>query len=101
LGPLDRALAPDRHGALKASFPSGHATVAMALALAVVVVSPRVLRAPLAVAGAVYAAAVGISLVALGWHYPSDVLGGFIVAAAWSAAAVAVLRVWREPPERA
>jgi membrane-associated phospholipid phosphatase len=101
LGPLDRALAPHRTAPLKASFPSGHATVAMALALSVVVVAPRALRAPVAFVGAVYAAAVGISLVALGWHYPSDVLAGFLVAAAWAAVAVAVLRAWGERPESA
>jgi len=29
---------------------------------------------------------VGIATVALGWHYPSDVLGGYMVAGAWAAA---------------
>ena len=33
-----------------------------------------------------YAAAVGVALVAVESHTPSDVLGGFLVAAAWAAA---------------
>ncbi len=69
------------------AYPSGHATVALSLALALVIVAPPTLRALMAVAGTLYASGVGIAVVALGWHYPSDVLGGFAVCAAWAAAA--------------
>ncbi|MDP2712786.1 MAG: phosphatase PAP2 family protein [Solirubrobacteraceae bacterium] len=76
------------------SWPSGHSTAAMSLALcAVLVVGPR-LRPLAAVLGASYAIAVGYALVALGWHLPSDVLGGFLVAATFTllgAAALAAL----------
>ena len=76
------------------SWPSGHATAAMSLALALVlVVGPR-LRAPAALLGAGYAIAVGYALVALGYHLPSDVLGGYLVAATFTllgAAALAAL----------
>lgn len=65
-------------------FPSGHATIAMSLALALVFVAPPASRMLAAAAGAVYAGAVGVGLVALGAHYPSDVLGGFLVAASWA-----------------
>jgi membrane-associated phospholipid phosphatase len=85
------------------SWPSGHATAAMSLALCCVLVVGPQLRAPAAVLGAVYAAAVGISLVALGSHYPSDVLGGFLVAASFTlvgAAALAALEA-RRPPRAA
>lgn len=75
-----------------ASFPSGHATASMALALcAILVASPRV-RPYAAALGAVFAIAVSYSFLALGWHYPSDVLGGYLVAGAWTALAVAALR---------
>lgn len=79
--------------ALPSSFPSGHATVAMSLALAAVVAAPRGLRLLAALAGALYATAVGVALVALGWHYPSDVAGGFLVSGAWTALVAAVLAV--------
>lgn len=73
------------------SFPSGHATVAMSLALAAVIAAPAGMRATAAILGAAYAAAVGVALVALGWHYPSDVVGGYLVSTAWAACVAAVL----------
>jgi membrane-associated phospholipid phosphatase len=74
-----------------ASWPSGHATAAMALALCAVIVVPARWRPTAAVLGAGLAVAVSYALLTLGWHYPSDVLGGFLVAALWAAAAVAAL----------
>lgn len=68
----------------RGTFPSGHATFAMSLGLAVVLASPEAARGLAAVAGAAYAIAVGVGLVALGWHYPSDVVGGYLVAGAWA-----------------
>ncbi|HEV7614817.1 MAG TPA: phosphatase PAP2 family protein [Solirubrobacterales bacterium] len=77
------------------AFPSGHATAAASIAVALMLAAPRGLR-PLAVAaGLVFAGAVGIAVVALEWHYPSDVLGGFLVAAGWGFAALAGLRLTR------
>jgi membrane-associated phospholipid phosphatase len=99
LAPLDHWLAPNRSSGLESAFPSGHATVAMALALAAVIVVPPALRASVTVVGGLYAAAVGIALVALGSHYPSDVLGGFLVATACVALALAGLRLWGERSE--
>ncbi|WP_426571503.1 phosphatase PAP2 family protein [Aquihabitans sp. McL0605] len=63
------------------SFPSGHASNSMALALAVVAVRPR--GAPwapwcYAIVGA--AVVVGISRVTLGFHRPTDVLAGWFLA---------------------
>jgi membrane-associated phospholipid phosphatase len=72
----------------EASWPSGHATAAMALGLCAVLVSPSGWRPTMAVAGAVAAVGVSYSLLTLGWHYPSDVLAGFLVAALWMAAAL-------------
>jgi membrane-associated phospholipid phosphatase len=74
-------------------WPSGHATAAMTLALCAVLVAPHALRAVTALAGGLFAAGVGYSVLVLAWHYPSDVLGGFLMAALWTALAVAGLRV--------
>jgi membrane-associated phospholipid phosphatase len=73
------------------SFPSGHATASMALALCAVLVATPRLRPYLAALGALFAIAVSYSFLALGWHYPSDVLGGFLVAGGWMSLAVAAL----------
>lgn len=71
-------------GIYPGSWPSGHATAAMSLALCLVlVVGPR-LRRLAAVLGAAYAIGVGYALVAGGWHLPSDVLGGYLVAATFT-----------------
>jgi membrane-associated phospholipid phosphatase len=75
-----------------ASWPSGHATAALALVLAAVLVAPPRLRALVAGIGAVFAVAVGCALLMLAWHMPSDVLGGYLVATFWTAIAVAALR---------
>ena len=73
------------------SWPSGHSTAAMSLALCLVlVVGPR-LRPLAAVLGAGYAIAVGYALVALGDHLPSDVFGGYLVAATFVLAGAAAL----------
>lgn len=77
---------------LPGAFPSGHTTVAASLAVALVLVTPGGLRFSVAAFGAAYAAGVGIATVALGWHYPSDVAGGYLVVAAWSCLVVAALR---------
>jgi membrane-associated phospholipid phosphatase len=75
-----------------ASWPSGHSTAALALALCVVLVAPARLRPVLSVLAAGYALAVGAFLLVFAWHMPSDVLGGYLVAGMWMALAVAALR---------
>ncbi|HEY3959330.1 MAG TPA: phosphatase PAP2 family protein [Solirubrobacteraceae bacterium] len=75
-----------------ASWPSGHATAAVALVLCAVLVAPVWLRPAVATLGGVFAVAVGCSLLILAWHMPSDVLGGYLVASLWMALAVAALR---------
>jgi len=76
-----------------ASWPSGHATAALAVVLCAVLVAPARRRPLVAALGAAYALAVGCALLILAWHMPSDVLGGYLVAALWMALAVAGLRV--------
>lgn len=69
---------PDRF-----SFPSGHATASMSIALAYGASFPA-LAGPLLLA----ALAVGFSRVRLGVHYPSDVVAGQVLAAVTVAALV-------------
>ena len=75
------------------SFPSGHTTAAASIAVALLLVVPAAHRLTAAILGAALTAAVGLSVVILGWHYPSDVLGGVLVVGAWGLAALAWLRL--------
>jgi membrane-associated phospholipid phosphatase len=80
------------------SWPSGHSTAVMSLVLASVLAAPARLRPAVAALGASLAIAVGYSVVETGMHYATDVVGGFLVAAAWTLSAVAVLAAaerWR------
>jgi membrane-associated phospholipid phosphatase len=74
-----------------ATFPSGHTTIAASLGVALVLAVPPLLRPTAALAGAAYAAGIAFSVVLLGWHYPSDAIGGFFVVAFWAAVVGAVL----------
>ena len=88
-------------GIYPGSWPSGHATASMSLALCLVLVSGQRLRSLAAMLGASYAIAVGYSLVVLGFHLPSDVFGGYLVAATFTllgASALAALEA--RQPER-
>ncbi|MEA2377758.1 MAG: hypothetical protein QOI45_125 [Thermoleophilaceae bacterium] len=81
---LDYTLGPQ-------ALPSGHATAAMSLALAGVLVAPRRARLAAAVIGSGLALSVGASVVVWAWHYPSDVLAGYLLATGWALTFVAVL----------
>ena len=67
-----------------ASWPSGHATAAMSLALCMVIAVPARRRPVVAAVMSAFAIAVCYSFLELGWHYPSDVFGGFLVATIWT-----------------
>jgi membrane-associated phospholipid phosphatase len=84
-----------------ASWPSGTATAAMTLCLCWVIAAPARWRPAVAAAMATFAVAVSYSLLELGWHYPSDVLGGFLVATTWTLLAIASLTLYeqRRPAE--
>jgi membrane-associated phospholipid phosphatase len=86
---------PGPFGALdNATWPSGHATAAMSLALCSVIAAPARWRPAVAASMAAFAIAVSYSFLELAWHYPSDVLGGFLVAATWTLLGVAGLSVF-------
>jgi membrane-associated phospholipid phosphatase len=74
-----------------ASFPSGHATAVMTLLLCAVIAAPARWRPAVAAFLAAFAIAVCFSFLTLGWHFPSDVLGGFELAAVWVLLGVAGL----------
>ena len=73
------------------SFPSGHAMGTTSVIGSLVVILHAVnawrgVRWIATVLGATAIVAVGLSRIYLGVHYPSDVLGGFLAAAAWVSA---------------
>ncbi len=84
-----------------ASWPSGHATAATALALSVVLVAPRRLRPAALLAALAFMLAVGTALLIREWHLPSDVLGGYLTGTLWALLALAALRAFeRRWPRR-
>lgn len=82
------------------SFPSGHSQSAVVgYSLLVLIFLPllhrRWLRIGAVTAAIVLTLAIGFSRVALGVHFVSDVLAGFVLGAAWVAAMTAVFNIWR------
>jgi membrane-associated phospholipid phosphatase len=75
------------------SFPSGHATAAMSLALAAVLVVPSRWRPLTAAVAGIFALAVSLALVMQEWHFPSDVVGGCLVAGLMTTLVLAGLAV--------
>lgn len=81
-GILDRpAVGGDVGGA---SLPSGHTTVAASLAAALLLVAPHWARPWVAVLGALYTAATGVSTLIGQWHRPSDAIAAVLVVLAWA-----------------
>lgn len=81
------------------SFPSGHSMSSTICYGALVLVFLPLLAGPwrrIAIGGAaVLVLAIGTSRLALGVHFLSDVLGGFVLGLAWLAASVAAFEIWR------
>lgn len=77
------------------SFPSGHPTVAMSLALALVLVVPARLRVMAGTIGMASAVAVGAATLTAGWHRPSDVIAAYLIATVWTTAVLAAIIAWR------
>lgn len=78
------------------SFPSGHATYSMTLVLALVLLSwhgPK--RRWLVVIGGFFVLAIGFSRLYLGVHFPSDIVGGWLLAVAWTVGLHQVMGCWR------
>jgi membrane-associated phospholipid phosphatase len=84
-----------------AAYPSGHATAAMTLAMAMMIIVPRAFRPLVAALGALFTIAVSFSVLILHWHFPSDIVGGYLVGTAWGLVTFAALRALNERwPER-
>jgi membrane-associated phospholipid phosphatase len=75
------------------TFPSGHVTAAASLVLAIAWVAPVRRRRQVLARGSLFVLAVGLSVLVLGWHFPSDVLGGILVALGWGFGVLAVYLV--------
>jgi undecaprenyl-diphosphatase len=86
------------------SFPSGHALGSMVVYGALVLVflaavPPRWRKLFIAIP-AVIVVAIGFTRVALGVHYLSDVLAGWLLGAAWLSVTAYAFRVWRREAGR-
>jgi membrane-associated phospholipid phosphatase len=86
------ALTPAVPGMDTATWPSGHATAVMALALCLQLAVPQRWRPIAAAVGGLFALGVACSVLILAHHSPSDIVGGFLMAGAWTALGVAALR---------
>ena len=75
-----------------AAFPSGHAMTSIVAVGLLVLLVPANRRAIAIPVGVVAVGLVGFSRVALGVHYVSDVAGGWLLGAAWLAAADGIVK---------
>ncbi|GAB1641959.1 phosphatase PAP2 family protein [Krasilnikovia sp. MM14-A1259] len=87
------------------SFPSGHALGSMVVYGALLLVFlPAVRRGGrpfLAAGAALIVVSIGVSRAALGVHYLSDVVAGWLLGAAWLGVTAYAFRVWRRETGRA
>ncbi|MGC4960990.1 phosphatase PAP2 family protein [Gordonia sp. DT101] len=79
------------------SAPSGHAAAVTAVAVVLILATPPVLRPLIGIVLGGWAAVIGVSLVAAGWHRPSDVLISVLLVAA---AGMLLPDPWRGPRRR-
>lgn len=70
------------------TLPSGHTTVAMTAAIAILFVVPPRLRPIIAILGAGYAGGTGVSTLIGGWHRASDVVAGVLMTFIFAAIAL-------------
>ncbi|MFD2026870.1 phosphatase PAP2 family protein [Promicromonospora aerolata] len=87
---LDRPALLDVARADINTLPSGHTTVAASVAAGLLIAVPRRWRPVVAVAGAGYTAATGVSTLIGQWHRPSDVVAAVLVVLAWGAGVCAL-----------
>jgi membrane-associated phospholipid phosphatase len=78
-------------GKVYQTFPSGHATIATAATLGLLLVVPRSWHTPVAVLGTLATALVAAGTVAAHWHRPADPVGGIALAGAIQATCAWIL----------
>jgi membrane-associated phospholipid phosphatase len=85
------------------AFPSGHTMdSAIGVSVLLLVLLPMLgsrWRRPAVLAATLLVLAVGLSRIALGAHWLSDVVGGWLLALTWTLAVGAVFRVWHCAPQ--
>lgn len=78
------------------SFPSGHATASMALALVLIALAWKTHYRGAVIAGAAfYVLVIAYSRLYLGVHYPTDIVAGWLTSIAWFALLIASMYVYR------
>lgn len=78
------------------SFPSGHAMMSAAMAFTAIVLAWHTrYRLPVTIAAVVYFLAVSFTRLYLGVHYPTDLIAGWCIAAAWVVVMYFALRMNR------
>lgn len=87
------------HSAQGFSFPSGHAMSSMVLVAALVILFWRTpWRWLILGLGSLFVGAIGWTRLYLGVHYPSDILAGWMTAAAWAMGVSLLVRPHLKPP---
>lgn len=79
----------------KDAFPSGHSAGSLAMSLAFLTVVPLSWRRPTAVFGLAFTLYISFGVLVLNYHYPSDVLAGWLLALGWYFALLALLQTGR------
>ncbi|MDR7435841.1 MAG: phosphatase PAP2 family protein [Armatimonadota bacterium] len=82
------------------AFPSGHAIASLTLLLLIAGYAwsgrSRTQRVVFSLFFLIYVVAVGVGRVALGFHWPSDILGGWLVAVIYVSGILRFLQYWRQ-----
>ncbi len=76
------------------AFPSGHSAGSLAMSLAFVTVVPFPWRRPTAIAGAIFTLYISFGVLVLNYHYPGDVVAGWLLTASWWLALIAFRSSW-------
>jgi membrane-associated phospholipid phosphatase len=74
------------------TLPSGHSTIAMCVAVALILVVPKRSQFAAAVIGTPYAVGIGIATVVAHWHRPSDVVAAWFLVGVFTFFGLVVLR---------